>query len=102
MATAEQEKLYNEIIEYYSLTEQLIAALEAGQEKLDDENFTIVEDMVLCLEKHSDNLATTYIDYVRSGNAKNVLQSVRDSLGAISAKIEECRNRFLMLHNVLN
>jgi hypothetical protein len=100
MATAEQEKLYSEIMHFYNLAEQMIQVLEGSQESMDEENFTIAEDMINCLEDCTDKLGSSYIDYIKgNSDAKNAITPVREALNAISAKIEECRGKIVMINS---
>ncbi len=99
MATSRQEKTYNEIIEYYNYADRLIKAVEDSSHNLANEQFAIVESIVDNLEKHADNLTTQYIEYVKSGESKQVTETIRHTLNNIMAKIEECRNKILMIYN---
>lgn len=98
MATAKQEQLYNEIVEYYVYADRLIAAIEDGNHHLVHDQFNIVEDVVSKLEDCADRLALKYIDFVKSGEAKEITDLVRNALNEISVKIEECRHKTLMLY----
>lgn len=98
MATAKQELLYNEIMEYYAYADRLVKAIDDSSHELAEEQFTIVEDVVVRLEDCADRLATQYIDFVKGGESKEITDSVRAALNDISAKIEECRNKTLMLY----
>ncbi len=99
MATSRQEKTYNEIIEYYNYADRLVKAVEDSTHQLAHEQFDIVESIVENLEKHADTLTTQYIEYVKNGESKQVLETVRMTLNDIMAKIEECRNKILMLYH---
>ncbi len=98
MATSRQEKTYNEIIEYYNYADRLIKAVEDSSHKLADEQFTIVESIVETLEQHADQLTTQYIEHVKSGETQQILDTVRMTLNDIMGKIEECRNKILILY----
>jgi hypothetical protein len=98
MATAKQEQLYNEIVEYYIYADRLISAIENEQHESADTQFSIVEDVVSKLEDCADKLALQYIDFVKKGESKEAITRVRSALNEISAKIEECRNKTLMLY----
>jgi len=98
MATSRQEKTYNEIIEYYNYADRLIKAVEDQSHKLATEQFVIVESIVDTLEKHADQLTTQYIEYVKNGESHQVIETVRLTLNDIMGKIEECRNKILMLY----
>jgi hypothetical protein len=100
MATAKQEQLYNEIIEYYAYADRLVRAIEDSNYELSQEQFNIVEEVVERLEGCADQLANQYIEFVKGGEAKEVVELVRNALNDISAKIEECRNKTLMLYQV--
>ena len=98
MATARQEQLYNEIVEYYSYADRLIRAVEDSSHKLASQQFEIVEEVVNRLEDCADKLTNQYIEFVKSGESKETLEVVRSALNDVSAKIEECRNKILMLY----
>ncbi len=99
MATSRQEKTYNEIIEYYNFADRLIKAVEDSTHKLAQEQFVVVESIVDNLEKHADQLTTQYIEYVKHGESEQVTDVIRMTLNDIMAKIEECRNKILILYN---
>ena len=98
MATSKQEQLYNEIVEYYAYSDRLIRAAEDSTHKLAEQQFAIVEEVVTRLEDCADKLTTQYIDFVKTGQPDKVIEEVRKSLNGIAAKIEECRNKILMLY----
>jgi hypothetical protein len=98
MATAKQEQLYNEIVEYYVYADRLITAIDSENAQLSEDQFNIVEEVVSKLEDCADKLAVQYIEFVKSGESKAVIELVRSALNDISAKIEECRNKTLMLY----
>ncbi len=98
MATSKQEQLYNDIIEYYGYADRLIRAVEDSSHKLATEQFTIVEEVVVRLEECADQLTAQYIEFVKGNASKEVIESTRQALNTISAKVEECRNKIMMLY----
>lgn len=98
MATLQQEKLYNEIVEYYSFADNLVKAVEDSSHKFAAEHFVIVETTITQLEDYADQLANQYIDYVKNGESEKVLEQARAAMNNITIKIEECRNKILMLY----
>ncbi|MES2961545.1 MAG: hypothetical protein V4694_04085 [Pseudomonadota bacterium] len=98
MATSKQEQLYNEIVEYYAYADRLIRAVEDSTHKLAEQQFAIVEEVATRLEDCADKLTTQYIDFVKTGQPDKVIEEVRKSLNGIASKIEECRNKILMLY----
>lgn len=98
MATAKQEQLYNEIVEYYSYADRLVKAVEEFNNNASDAQFNIVEEIVVKLEDCADKLALQYIEFVKKGEGREIVDAVRSALNEISAKIEECRNKTLMLY----
>ncbi len=98
MATAKQEQLYNEIVEYYAYADRLVRAIEDSNHKLSQEQFNVVEEIVVRLEDCADRLATQYIEFVKGGESSDLINLVRLALNDISEKIEECRNKTLMLY----
>ncbi len=99
MASAKQEQLYNEIVEYYSYADRLVKAVEEFNNNASQEQFNIVEEIVVKLEDCADKLALQYIEFVKKGEGRDIIDAVREALNEISAKIEECRNKILILHN---
>jgi hypothetical protein len=97
MATLNQEQLYNEIIEYYAYADHLIRAAECSSHKLSEQQFEIVEEITKRLEDYADKLATTYIEFVKRGHSEESTEIIRSTLNDISATIEQCRNKILML-----
>lgn len=102
MALLKQEKLYNEIVEYYAYADRLIKAAEDSSHKLAAQQFSIVEDITSRLEDCADQLTSQYIEFVKNGESEKVIESVRTALNNIMAKIEECRNKILMLYQENN
>ncbi|MBU6140626.1 MAG: hypothetical protein KGP29_03590 [Proteobacteria bacterium] len=98
MATSNQEQIYNEIIEYYSYADRLIKIAEDSSHKLSEQQFTIIEEVIWQLENHSDKLANAYIEFVKNGSSEQSVEIVRGALNSISATIEQCRNKILMLY----
>ncbi|NBX53409.1 MAG: hypothetical protein EBT63_07170 [Proteobacteria bacterium] len=91
MATSKQEQLYNEIIQYYDFAEKLVQIAENSQDEIAEQQFEIIQEAIERFEKCADFLANQYIEYVKTGE--------RSSLRDISAKLEECRNKIMILHN---
>jgi hypothetical protein len=102
MATSKQEQIYNEIIEYYNYAEELLASVDGVSHDLSAEQFVIVEDAVNHLEDCADKLAGKYIEFVKNGESPEITESVREAINDISSKIEECRNRILILYEGRN
>lgn len=98
MATSKQEQLYNEIVEYYSYADRLIRAVEDSSHQLAEQQFAIIEEVTNRLEDYADRLTTQYIEFVKGGESKEILEKVRNALNEISSKTEECRSKILMLY----
>ena len=98
MATAKQEQLYNEIVEYYAYADRMIRAVESSTGKLAEQQFAIIEEITERLEDCADKLTTQYIEFVKKGEAQEIIEPVRASLNEISFKIEECRSKILTLY----
>jgi hypothetical protein len=99
MATSKQEQLYNEIIQYYDFADKLVQVAENSQDELGEQQFDIIQDAIEKFEKCADDLANNYIEYVKTGESKVIIELMRNSLREISIKIEECRNKIISLHN---
>ena len=99
MATSKQEHLYNEIIQYYDFADKLVQVAENSQDELGEQQFDIIQDAIEKFEKCADDLANNYIEYVKTGESKVIIELMRNSLRDISIKIEECRNKIISLHN---
>jgi len=97
MATSKQEQLYNEIVEYYGYADRLIRAVEDSSHDLAKQQMDIVEEVVTRLEECADQLTEQYIEFIKNGESKQVTESVREALNAVSGKVEECRNKILIL-----
>ena len=100
MATSKQEQLYNEIVEYYSYADRLVKAIEDSTHKLATQQFAIIEEVVTRLEECADQLTNQYIEFVKNGESEKITESVRTSLNSISSKVEECRNKILILYHL--
>lgn len=99
MATSKQEQLYNEIVEYYGYADRLVRAVEDSSHKLANQQFAIIEEVVDRLEECADQLTTQYIEFIKNGESPKITETVRVALNTISAKIEECRNKILILYH---
>ncbi|MBM3589759.1 MAG: hypothetical protein FJX30_00065 [Alphaproteobacteria bacterium] len=99
MATSKQEQLYNEIIQYYDFAEKLVQITENSQDEIAEQQFEIIQEAIERFEKCADFLANQYIEYVKTGESSQLVDATRSSLRDISAKLEECRNKILILHN---
>jgi hypothetical protein len=102
MATSKQEQIYNEIIEYYAYADRLIRAVEDSSHDLAAQQFAIAEDVTNRLEECADQLTSQYIEFVKNGESEVITEAVRSALNNISSKIEECRNKILMLYQEKN
>lgn len=98
MATSRQEKTYNEIIEYYNYADRLIKAAQDSSHNLASEQFVVIEEIVDELEKCADQLTTQYIAHVKSDESGLNIDSLHNILHKINAKIEECRNKILIIY----
>ncbi len=99
MSTIDQEKIYNDIIEYYSFAQRLLNVIENDSNEFLDQHFDIINDVIIKLEKSVENLSINYIEIIKNGNSSELLQKIRQSLNDISGRIEECRNKILILYN---
>lgn len=99
MATQHQEQLYNEIIEYYAFADRLIRSVEDGTHDLSEQQFDVIEDITNRLEDCADKLATHYIEFVKRGWSEQEANTIRSTLNDVSATIEQCRNKILMLQH---
>ncbi len=102
MATIHQERLYNEIIEYYAFADRLIKLAENSLHQVSEKQFNIIEEVVEKLEDIADKLANLFIEYVRQGSSDRISDSVRAALNEASAAIAQCKNKILMLHHNYN
>lgn len=99
MPTSKQEQIYNKVVEYYGMADRLIRSVETSSHRLSSQQFEIIEDLVICLENSADDITNKYIEYVKNGEPKEVEDDIRQSLNNIMAKIEESRNRILILYH---
>ncbi len=98
MSIIEQERIYNEIIDYYNHAQKLIDVVENDNGDLSAQQFEIIEHIVVNLEKSVETLSLNYIQIIKEGYSSELIQKIRNSLNEISARIEECRNKILMLY----
>ena len=99
MATSKQEYLYNEIIEYYNFADQLIDAIEVTKDDINESQIKVLENIVEDLEKYADELSNQFVEFVKNGDSKEVVDNMRFALNGIIAKIEECRNKIYQIYN---
>jgi len=99
MSTISHEKIYNDIIEYYSFAHRLLNVIENDSNEFLDQHFDIINDVIVKLEKSVENLSINYIEIIKNGNSSELIQKIRESLNEISGRIEECRNKILILYN---
>lgn len=99
MSTINQEKIYNDIIEYYSFAQRLLKVIENDSHEFLDQHFEIINDVIVKLEKSVENLSINYIEIIKNGYSSELIQQIRQSLNEISGRIEECRNKILILYN---
>ena len=98
MATSKQEQTYGKIVEYYSYADRLVKAVEDDAHELSSEQFSVIEEVVIRLEECADQLTSQYIEFIKNGESDKVIESVRTSLNNIMSKLEECRNKVLIMH----
>jgi hypothetical protein len=100
MATSKQEKLYNEILEYYNYADKLIEGIDSENEENSNVNqFLVIEEIVLHLEECADKLTAHYIEYIKTGESQKTIEVVRAILNDIAVKIEECKTKTLQLYS---
>jgi uncharacterized protein Yka (UPF0111/DUF47 family) len=97
MSIVEQEKIYNDIIEYYNYAQRLLDAVLDDDHDLSKQQFEVIKNVIEKLEKIVDELSLQYIEIIKNGYSEQLLNKIRGSLNLISANIEDCRNRILML-----
>jgi len=98
MSALEKEKIYNEIIEYYQFAERLLNAVSEDSNINSSQQFEIIENLVENLEDSVEKLSLSYIEIIKNGYSTELIQQIRESLNQISALIENCRSRILMLY----
>jgi hypothetical protein len=98
MASAKQEQIYNEIVQYYSFADSLLKTVEETNLQEAHKQFDIVEDAISKLEDCADKLAMQYIEFVKKGESREIIEIIRAALNEISVKIQECRSKTLMLY----
>lgn len=100
MATSKQEKLYNEILEYYNYADKLIEGIDIKNEENSNVNqFLVIEEIVLHLEECADKLTAHYIEYIKTGESQKTIEAIRVILNDIAVKIEECKTKTLQLYS---
>ena len=99
MATSKQENLYNEIVKYYNFADKLIDTIEDGSGDISDEQIRAVEESVEKLEKYADQLTSYFVEFVKNGSSREVIENIRHALNSILSNIEECRNKIAKIHS---
>jgi len=99
MTNSRQEKIYNEIVQYYNFADKLINIAEDSKNHLTPEQMEIVESIVENLEKHTDQLTQNFIEFIKNGNSEEVKQTIGQALNNIIVKIEQCRGQIYALCN---
>jgi hypothetical protein len=99
MSNINQEKVYNDIIEYYNFAQRLLDAVDNDSNQFSNQEFEIINSIIINLENAVEKLSTNYIEIVKNGYSNDLIQRIRESLNEISGRIEECRNKILLLYN---
>ncbi len=94
MATSKQEKIYNQIVEYYNFADRLLNLLEENKE---DENvgkyISIVESIVEYLEDFTNDLSLKYIEFVKNGDENNLAGQIKELLSNNQKIIEDYKSK---------
>ncbi|GDX35630.1 hypothetical protein LBMAG18_01410 [Alphaproteobacteria bacterium] len=98
MSIVEQEKIYNDILKYFDYAQNLLDVVQEQDHEFSKKQFDVISAIVENLEKIVDDLSLQYIEIIKNGYSEELLRKIRNSLNSISAKIEDCRNRILMLY----
>jgi|TARA_Y100000389_G_scaffold163372_1_gene166610 very-short-patch-repair endonuclease len=99
MATSKQEQIYNKVVDYYGMADRLIRTVEDSSHKLSQKQFDIVEDLVVTIEKYADEITAKYIEFVKNGEHEAVEDDIRNALNKISKKLDETKNKILILYH---
>lgn len=99
MSIPNQEELYKEILKYFNYAEELISIVENSDQEFAIQQFAIVEEVALCLEKCADKLSCDYIEFLKNGKSPEISDSMILMFNEISLKTEECRKRILSIYN---
>ncbi len=97
MATSKQEKLYNEMVEYYHYSEKLLSVIESFPEPT-EEQFKVIESIIENIESYADRLTTRYIEYVKDSSSEGATEEIKKVFNDILSKTEDCRNKIYMLY----
>ena len=98
MSVVEQEKIYNDILKYFDYAQNLLDVVQEQDHEFSKKQFDVISAIVENLEKIVDDLSLQYIEIIKNGYSEELLRKIRNSLNSISAKIEDCRNRILILY----
>ena len=91
MATANQEKTYNEFIKFYDLADKLIVKAQNCHEEYAVEQFDEIEKMVYFIEDAADKLTSDYIEIVKNSNDQGKVEEIEKILSDIKTKTHHCK-----------
>jgi len=88
-----QEETYNKIIGFYDLAEDLIDTVEDKATVDPISQLEFIEPIVNQIEEATDELATQYRDFIRTGKTPGFLvrRKIAKSLKAIYTALDACR-----------
>lgn len=97
MATANQEKTYNDLVKFYDLADNLIDKAEQCDEEYSLDQFKEIEQMVYFLEEATDVLTNDYIEIVKNSNNLEKVDEMKVILTKIKQKTKECKEKIKLL-----
>lgn len=97
MATANQEKTYNNFVKFYDLADNLIKKAEECAESYALQQFDEIEKIVLFLEEATDTLTNDYIEIVKNSNNHEKIKEVKEVLLKIQEKTKQCKEKIVNL-----
>ena len=94
MATSKQEKIYNQIVQYYNFADKLLNLLEENKDDQEIEKYIeVVESIVEYLEDFTNDLSLKYIEFVKNGDENNLAQEIKDLLANNQTIIEDYKQK---------
>lgn len=93
MATANQEKTYNDFVKFYDLADDLITKAELCQESYALKQFDEVEKMVYFIEDATDVLTNDYIEIVKNSKDAEKVKEIKSILIKIQEKTKDCKDK---------
>ncbi len=91
-------KIYNKIIQYYDISEQLIEEIRTA-DKIDPiKKEDVLMPIAITIKQTADALIDSYIIYIKNKNDKSLKQNIIKMLDKLLDEISVCKNKIYSLY----